>query len=99
MISMLSSSKIIHLWDSAGDSMKIYAYQGRCNLAGVRVREAREAAGLSQEQLAARLQLLGLEITQKSISRVETGLRVLPDYELKFFADALQTSVLWLLSE
>jgi len=41
--------------------MKIYTYQGRCNLAGERVRQAREAAGLSQEQLAARLQLLGLQ--------------------------------------
>ena len=78
--------------------MKLYSYKGRCNLAGERIREAREAEGLSQEQLAAKLQLAGLEITQKSISRIETGLRVLPDYELMFFADVLNKSVAWLLN-
>ena len=77
--------------------MKIYAYNGRCNIAGLRIRQRREELGLSQEQLAAMLQLLGLELNQKVISRVETGLRVLPDYELPFFSQALETSILWLL--
>ncbi len=77
--------------------MKIYAYNGRCNLAGARIRERRAELALSQEQLAAKLQLLGLELNQKVISRVETGLRVLPDYELPFFAQALDCSVSWLL--
>ena len=79
--------------------MKLYSYQGRCNISGERIREAREAAELSQEQLAARLQLLGLEITQKSISRIETGLRVIPDYELQFFASALNVTIPWLLAD
>jgi len=79
--------------------MKLYTYQGRCNIAGERIRQAREAEGFSQEQLAARLQLLGLEITQKSISRIETGLRVVPDFELRFFAQALNKSILWLLGQ
>jgi len=79
--------------------MKIYSYKGRCNIAGTRIREAREAEKLSQENLAARLQLLGLEITQKAISRIETGDRVLPDYELQFFATALNKTILWLLNQ
>ena len=79
--------------------MKLYSYQGRCNISGERIRQARESEGLSQEQLAARLQLLGLEITQKSISRIETGLRVVPDFELQFFAKALNRTVLWLLNQ
>ncbi|MGN0803463.1 MAG: helix-turn-helix domain-containing protein [Candidatus Faecivicinus sp.] len=78
--------------------MKLYWHNGRCNQAGVRIREAREQLGLSQEELAAKLQLAGLEITQKSISRIETGLRVLPDYELPYFAAALNRSIPWLLS-
>ena len=53
--------------------------------------------GLSQEQLAARVQLLGLEVTQKVISRIETGLRVVPDYEVVIWAQALDTTALWLL--
>lgn len=78
--------------------MKLYSYQGRCNISGERIRQAREAEKLSQEQLAARLQLLGMEITQKSISRIETGLRVVPDFELQFFAATLDVSVLYLLN-
>lgn len=77
--------------------MRLYSYNGRCNMAGVRIREAREKERLSQEQLAARLQLLGLEITQKAISRIETGERVIPDYELPYFSAALNKSILWLL--
>lgn len=79
--------------------MKLYSFRGRCNISGERIRKAREAEGFSQEQLAAKLQLLGLEITQKSISRIETGLRVVPDYELQFFAKALNKPILWLIDE
>ena len=79
--------------------MRLYRYQGKSNLSDVRIQAAREEAGLSQEQLAAKLQLLGLEIGQNAISRVERGLRVVPDFELKYFAAALQKPVAWLLEE
>lgn len=78
--------------------MKLYAFNGRCNLCGIRIKQRREELGVSQEQLAARLQLLGLEISQKVVSRIETGLRVVPDYEVGFFARALDTTILWLLN-
>ena len=78
--------------------MKLYAFNGRCNLCGTRVKRRREELGISQEQLAARLQLLGLEASQKAISRIETGLRVVPDYEVRLLAQALDTTILWLLS-
>ncbi len=77
--------------------MKLYTYQGRCNRSGERVRLARERAGLSQEQLAAKLQVEEINVTQKAISRVETGVRVIPDYELPALAKVLQVSVPWLL--
>ena len=77
--------------------MKIYRPGGRCNISGERVRRARERAGLSQEQLAVRLQLDGLELTQKAISRMETGERVVADYELVYLARALEVGVLELL--
>ena len=51
-------------------------------------------AGLSQEQLAVRLQLDGLGLTQKAISRMETGERVVADYELVHLARALEV-VFW----
>ena len=77
--------------------MKLYKHNGLCNVSGERIRQRREALKLSQEQLSAKLQLLGLELNQKVISRVETGLRVVPDFELEYYARALDTNVLWLL--
>lgn len=52
---------------------------------------------MSQEQVAAMLQISGLNITQKGISRMETGKRVIADYELKYLADVLQVSIYELL--
>lgn len=77
--------------------MKLYNYHGRCNCCGIRIRIRRKELHLSQEQLAAKLQLAGLDTTQHSISRIESGLRVLPDFEVLLFADALGVSPLWLL--
>ena len=79
--------------------MKIYDDKGKYNRSGARIRQARKAKGLSQQQLVIKLQLLGLEVTQKTVSRIETGDRVLPDYELPFYAQALEVSILWLLNE
>lgn len=77
--------------------MKIYRPDGRCNISGAKVRAAREQADLSQEQLAAKIQLAGLSITQKAISRIESGDSVVADYELKYLADALRVTVYHLL--
>ncbi len=78
--------------------MKFYKYNGRCNLCGENIRCVREAKGLTQEQLAARLQVAGLSLTQKAISRIETGERVVADYELVQLAAALDTEIKNLLS-
>lgn len=79
--------------------MKLYAYKGKCNLSGERIRLARERAGWSQEQLAAKLQVEDINVTQKAVSRMETGIRVIPDYELPALAKVLQVSILWLLAQ
>lgn len=69
--------------------MKIYKYNGRCNASGENIRRLRERANLSQEKLAARLQLKGLPLNQKAISRIESGERVVADYELILLAKVL----------
>lgn len=70
--------------------MKIYKRKdSRCNASGPQIKALREAARLSQEQLAAKVQLAGLNLNQKAISRIETVDRVVPDYELIFFSEAL----------
>lgn len=96
---MIPSDCLSHLKDNSGATiMKIYRPNGRCNVSGIYIRQCREALQLSQEQLAARLQLAGLGLTQRTISRIETGDRIVPDYELEYFAKALETSVYHLLN-
>lgn len=78
--------------------MKLYKHgNGRCNASGIKIKELREAAGLSQEQLAAKIQLVGLNINQKAISRIETGDRVVPDYELFYFSSVFNVPICALL--
>lgn len=77
--------------------MKIYRPEGKCNISGGNIRCARKAIHLSQEELAAKIQLSGLDITQKAISRIETGDRIVADYELPYLADALNVTVCHLL--
>lgn len=77
--------------------MKIYDYNGRKNISGERIREARLKKRLTQEDLAARVQVEGVIMERDSISRVEIGTRFIPDYEIPVFARVLGVSVLWLL--
>lgn len=77
--------------------MKIYDYNGKKNICGERVREARLKKRISQSDLAARLQINGVTIERDSISRIEIGTRFVTDYEIKVIAQVLDVSVLWLL--
>lgn len=79
--------------------MKIYRHNGKCNICGESVRHLREQAGLSQEQLAAKVQCEGLSLTQKAIGRIELGRRVVADFELTAIARAFCVSVHGLLGE
>lgn len=69
------------------------------NICGERLRKMRKERGLSQEDLAAKLQLHGLDLTQKTVSRIETCRRLVTDYELKYLAEALDLPVDHLLEE
>lgn len=79
--------------------MKIYSYHGKSNICGDRVREARKKLGISQTELAARMQVKEIIMEQDVISRIESGERFVPDYELKGLAEALCVSMEWLTSE
>lgn len=77
--------------------MKIYDFNGKKNISGQRIREARIKLHLSQKALAVRLKLEGMELERDSISRIEIGTRFVADYEIKILAKVLNTSVDWLL--
>ena len=77
--------------------MKIYDYEGKKNICGDRLREARVVQRLRQEDLAARIQIKGVNMERDSISRIEIGTRFVSDFELKVFSEVLGVSVNWLL--
>ena len=77
--------------------MKIYDYEGRKNICGERVRSARKNLGISQEELAARLQVNGVNIERDSVSRIEIGTRFVADFELKVLSEILGVCVNYLI--
>ena len=71
------------------------------NIVGPRVQEARanHSPPLTQEELAAKLRKLKFEIDRVGVSKIETGLRQVHDYEVVVLARALGVSVNLLLGE
>jgi len=69
--------------------MKIYwnKEEGSKNIIGKKIKTLRKAAGLTQKQLAERLQLQGHEFSDLTILRIEQGTRFVPDYEIVILAD------------
>jgi len=69
------------------------------NIVGSRVRQARRAAKprITQRDLIARLQVLGMVIDQSGLSKIENGQRPVSDIEVVALAKALKVSVAWLL--
>lgn len=54
---------------------------------------------ITQEDLAARLQLLGTKADQSTVAKIELGVRPVTDFEVVALAKALKVSAAWLLGE
>ena len=76
--------------------MKKYDYHGKKNVCGDRVRDARQKQRLTQEDLAAKLQIAGVIMERDSVSRIEIGTRFVTDYELMVLSKVLDVSMQWL---
>jgi len=76
--------------------LKIYDYNGVKNISGDRIRQARTAKRLSQEALAAKMQVSGVVVEREAISKIETGDTFVADYELRAFSQVLGVSMDWL---
>ena len=74
--------------------MKAFWYnENRKNIIGLEIRKLRREKKLSTRDLAAKIQVNGYnDITENTISKIEQGRRFVPDYEVKIFADALDTT-------
>jgi transcriptional regulator with XRE-family HTH domain len=63
------------------------------NVVGPQIRKLRYQKGLTQEMLAARCSLRGLELSRATLSKVEARLRCVTDAELLIFAAALGVEI------
>lgn len=70
---------------------------GNRNIIGARVTEARMALGMKQNELLAKLQLAGIDISSPALSLLEGQKRPVSDIELSALATILNVSVNWLL--
>lgn len=72
--------------------MKINKYNEFRNISGSILKELRQKNNLSQQDLAEKLQLLGIELPSKEISKIETNNRLVQDFELFAFAKVFNVS-------
>lgn len=77
--------------------MRKFKYLGKNNVSGDRIRELRLRARLSQSDLAIRMQTEGVVIEQDAISRIESGSRLVTDFELLVLARIFNTTADWLI--
>ena len=77
--------------------MKKFQFEGKGNISGDRVRELRLRARLSQSALAAKMTTEGVIMEQDVISRIESGSRLVTDYELLVLTRIFAVSADWLI--
>ena len=57
-------------------------YNDRLNVSSKKIKELREKNHLSLSALSTKLALMGIDIPKPSLHKLETGKRILKDYEL-----------------
>ena len=72
--------------------MKIKKYNEYRNISGIKLRELRINSKMSQKQVAEKLQLEGIDLTEKEISKIEHNNRLVHDFELFAFAKIFNIS-------
>lgn len=66
---------------------------GDHNICGKQVTKYRKIQNKSQRELAAALQLLGLDVDKNAIQRIEAGKRFVTDIEIVYLSEALNVSI------
>lgn len=79
--------------------MKKITYYDNKNLIHARLRHYRKLRGLSQAQVAARLQTMNVNIDQQMLSRIENNDRIVTDYELACLCRVLHVTERELLAD
>ena len=59
---------------------------GSLNISGNNIKRLRKEMGISQRELADKMQLLDIDVGKNAIQQIESGKRFVTDIELKVFA-------------
>jgi transcriptional regulator with XRE-family HTH domain len=68
----------------------------RKNVIGHRVRQARKELKITQLELAAQLQVLGITVDRSGIAKLESGRRPVSDIEVVALCKVLNVALTWL---
>ncbi len=75
---------------SKGEKMFINkTSDGLNNISGINIKNKRKELGISQRELADRLQIAGLDLDKNAVQRIECGKRFVTDIEIKFLSAVL----------
>lgn len=74
-------------------------YNDKLNVIGLKIKYYREKNNWSLSQLSNKLILIGIDIPKSSLHRIETGGRVIKDYELAAFSKVFKISPTTLLKD
>lgn len=64
------------------------------NIVGKNIKKIRKDKNVTQEDLCARMQVMGFKISRSDISKLENGKRFINDVEILGFSDALKVPIL-----
>ena len=63
------------------------------NVIGPILRKLRCAKGLTQEQVAARCQVKGFDLTRGTLAKIESQVRAVSDHEIPFLASGVEAKI------
>ena len=63
------------------------------NIIGLNIKRIRKKKGLTQEELTAKLNILGLNIDRPMVSKIENQQREITDLEIKAIAEVLEVHI------
>ena len=64
------------------------------NLCGKNIKKIRKEQKITQDELCARMQVMGYQISRSDISKLENGKKFITDFEVFGFSKALKVSIL-----
>ena len=73
---------------------KINKFNDNLNIIGPKIKYFRKQKKITQEDLFARMQVMGYQISRSDISKIENGKKFIADFEVLGFANALKISIL-----